>query len=95
MDRLHDRDREVEFGSLHRINDELAEFARPFFPARFICRPSMGYTARPEGRGAGRATGFRFQPLHCRSCATTTALRWITAMTESGMLLRRQDPSDA
>lgn len=28
MDRLHDRDREVEFGSLHRISDELAEFAR-------------------------------------------------------------------
>lgn len=28
MDRLHDRDRETEFGSLHRISDELAEFAR-------------------------------------------------------------------
>ena len=28
MDRLHDRDRDVEFGSLHRISDELAEFAR-------------------------------------------------------------------
>jgi hypothetical protein len=28
MDRLHDRDRNVEFGSLHRISDELAEFAR-------------------------------------------------------------------
>ena len=25
----------------------------------------------------------------------TTALRWITAMTESGMLLRQQDPADA
>jgi hypothetical protein len=25
----------------------------------------------------------------------TTALRWITAMTESGMLVRRQDPDDA
>jgi hypothetical protein len=25
----------------------------------------------------------------------TTALRWITAMTESGMLVRRQDPADA
>ena len=25
----------------------------------------------------------------------TTALRWITAMTKSGMLLRHQDPSDA
>ena len=28
MERLHDRDREVEFGSLHRMSDELAEFAR-------------------------------------------------------------------
>jgi hypothetical protein len=25
----------------------------------------------------------------------TTALRWISAMTESGMVLRRQDPADA
>jgi len=25
----------------------------------------------------------------------TTALRWITAMTDSGMLVRRQDPADA
>jgi hypothetical protein len=28
MDRLYDRDQEVEFRSLHRISDELAEFAR-------------------------------------------------------------------
>lgn len=28
IDRLHDRDRDVEFRSLHRISDELAEFAR-------------------------------------------------------------------
>jgi len=28
MDRLHDRDQEVEFRSLHQISDELAEFAR-------------------------------------------------------------------
>ena len=28
MNRLHDRNRDVEFGSLHRISDELAEFAR-------------------------------------------------------------------
>jgi len=25
----------------------------------------------------------------------TTALRWISAMTESGMLIRQQDPDDA
>ena len=25
----------------------------------------------------------------------TTALRWVTVMTDSGMLLRRQDPTDA
>ena len=29
------------------------------------------------------------------SVPPTTALRWITAMTESGMLLRQQDPADA
>lgn len=28
MDRLHDRNRDVSFESLHRISDELAEFAR-------------------------------------------------------------------
>lgn len=27
MDRVHDRNRDIEFGSLHRISDELAEFA--------------------------------------------------------------------
>ena len=30
MARLRDTDREVEFASLHRISDELAEFARTF-----------------------------------------------------------------
>ena len=39
MDRLHDRDRDVEFGSLHRISDELAEFAR-----------TMARMAGPEGK---------------------------------------------
>jgi hypothetical protein len=28
MDQVHDRNRDIEFGSLHRISDELAEFAR-------------------------------------------------------------------
>ena len=64
MDRLHDRDHDMEFGSLHRISDELAEFARTL--AR------MAAAVPPK-----------------------TALRWITAMMDSGMLVRRQDLADA
>ncbi len=154
MERLHDRNREVEFGSLHRISDELAEFAR-----------TLSRMADGDGRQglADKPVSFRpapassFQPFATRNPATvpaisaktiremiklrrlrdsffaaelfadpawdilldlmaarleqrdvsvsslciaaavppTTALRWITAMTESGMLLRRQDPDDA
>lgn len=155
MERLHDRNREVEFGSLHRISDELAEFARTlsrmaasdgkpgvsdkpvsfrpaplggfhpfstraqdipqstisakairdmiklrrlrdsFFDAELFADPAWDIlldlmAARLEGRNVSVSS-------LCIAAAVppTTALRWITAMTESGMLLRRQDPDDA
>jgi hypothetical protein len=154
MDRLHDRDQEVEFRSLHRISDELAEFARAL--ARMadpelkdkIKDKSISFRAAPLGGFQGfpgessvandvaaklslreiikmRRLRDRFFPpdlfadpawdilLDLKAAAQegqhvsvsslsiaaavppTTALRWISAMTESGMLLRRQDPADA
>lgn len=154
MDRLHDRDREVEFGSLHRISDELAEFARTLArmaeperkdkvtdkPISFRAAPIGGFQGFPIGNpvsnDVARAQNLRemiklrrlrdrfFQAelfadpawdilLDLKAAAQegqhvsvsslciaaavppTTALRWITAMTESGMLVRRQDPADA
>lgn len=152
MDRLHDRNREVEFGSLHRISDELAEFARTLArmaasdnnasvsdrPITFRPAPLGGFQGFPS-TPADRYTDSaqlreiiklrrmrdRFFPTDlfadpawdilldlkaaalegqyvsvsslCIAAAVppTTALRWITAMTESGMLVRRQDPADA
>ena len=154
MDRLHDRDQEVEFRSLHQISDELAEFARTL--ARMadpelkdkIQDKSISYRAAPLGGFQEfpneksvtkdvaatlrlreviklRRLRDRFFPpdlfadpawdilLDLKAAAQegqhvsvsslciaaavppTTALRWIAAMTESGMLLRRQDPADA
>ncbi len=153
MDRLHDRDRELEFGSLHRISDELAEFARTLArmaepdqqnavsdkPVSFRPAPQGGFLGFPRSapmaiddatvnlRDIIKQRRMRerfFQPdlfadpawdilLDLKAAAQegqqvsvsslciaaavppTTALRWITAMTENGMLLRRQDPSDA
>lgn len=154
MDRLHDRDREVEFGSLHRISDELAEFARAlarmadtdrkagvsdkpvsFRPApmgAFNSLPTEGVTKREVIDAKALREIIKLRRLRdkffaadlfadpawdimldlkaaaqegqnvsvsslCIAAAVppTTALRWITAMTESGMLVRRQDPDDA
>ena len=152
MDRLHDRNREVEFGSLHRISDELAEFARTLAqmaasnakagvsdrPMSFRPAPLggfQGFPSTPADRYVEsaqlreiiklRRMRDRFFPTDlfadpawdilldlkaaalegqyvsvsslCIAAAVppTTALRWITAMTESGMLARRQDPADA
>ena len=154
MDRLHDRDREVEFGSLHRISDELAEFARTLArmaeperkdkvtdkPMSFRPAPLGGFQGFPNNAAVANAAAATlnlreiiklrrlrdrfFQPdlfadpawdilLDLKAAAQerqqvsvsslciaaavppTTALRWITAMTESGMLVRRQDPADA
>ena len=153
MDRLHDRNRDVEFGSLHRISDELAEFERTL--ARMaepdqqnaVSDKPVSFRLAPQGSffGFPRSTPISiddatlnlrdiikqrrlrdrfFQPdlfadpawdmlLDLKAAAhegqqvsvsslfiaaavpPTTALRWTTAMTESGMLLRRLDISDA
>ena len=154
MDRLHDKDLEVEFGSLHRISDELAEFARTLArmaepdregkvsdsPVSFRPAPMGGFQGFPL---SAPVTSTRAAPLNLRelikqrrlrdrffppdlfadpawdilldlkaaaqegqqvsvsslciaaAVPPTTALRWVTAMTDSGMLLRRQDPADA
>lgn len=153
MNRLHDRNREVDFGSLHRISDELAEFARTLAkladperqssvsdkPVTFRPAPAVGFQAFPGGPGSTKQIDakalreiIRLRRLRdrffdrelfadpawdilldlkaaslegqrvsvsslCIAAAVppTTALRWITAMTESGMLVRAQDPDDA
>ncbi len=154
MDRLHDRDQEVEFRSLHRISDELAEFARELArmadpelkdkikdkSISFRAAPLGGFQEFPGESSVAndvaaklslreiikmRRLRDRFFPpdlfadpawdilLDLKAAAQegqhvsvsslciaaavppTTALRWISAMTESGMLLRRQDPADA
>ena len=153
MDRLHDRNREVEFGSLHRISDELAEFARTLSrmadterqssvsdkPVSFRPAPLGGFQGFPTGAPSLHRVGakavrdiIKKRRLRERffdaelfadpawdimldlkaasmegqrvsvsslciaaSVPPTTALRWITAMTENGMLVRRQDPDDA
>ena len=153
MGRLHDRDREVEFGSLHRISDELAEFARTLArladpepkdkvsDKRISFRPAqldgnLGFSSSKLVPTSAAALNLReiikLRRLRdrffkndlfadpawdilldlkvaaqegqevsvsslCIAAAVppTTALRWITAMTEDGMLVRRQDPTDA
>lgn len=154
MNRVHDKDRLVEFGSLHRISDELAEFARTLAkiaesdtplamadkPVSFRPAPLGGFQPFPTKAPATPATltserlreiirlrrqrerffdnGLFADPAWdilldlkaaqlekqmvsvsslCIAAAVppTTALRWISAMTESGMLIRQQDPDDA
>ncbi len=155
MERLHDRNREVEFGSLHRISDELAEFARTLSrmadsegrpgladkPVSFRPAPVSGFQPFATREPAAEPTTINARNIRemiklrrlrdsffdaelfadpawdilldlmaarleqrnvsvsslCIAAAVppTTALRWITAMTESGMLLRRHDPDDA
>jgi hypothetical protein len=153
MNRLHDGGNEVEFGSLHRISDELAEFARTLARLADVNR-GTGVSDKPVTFRPAPANGFQPFPtvatdsetidaktlrdiiktrrlrdrffdgdlfadpawdilldlkaaLHegqkvsvsslciAASVPPTTALRWITAMTENGMLVRRQDPDDA
>ena len=155
MGRLHDRNREMEFGSLYRISDELKEFARTLSriadsdsrpglsdkPVSFRSAPIGGFQPFPTKQAETRDSGVEAKAIRniiklrrlrdsffdkelfadpawdilldlmaatlegqnvsvsslCIAAAVppTTALRWITAMTESGMLLRRQDPEDA
>jgi len=59
MDRLHHRNRDVSFESLHRISDELAEFARTLARmARFGTR-SIGFRQSDflSARAIGRVSG--------------------------------------
>jgi DNA-binding MarR family transcriptional regulator len=156
MDQLHDNSRESEYRSLHKISDELADFARTlariaeqeaaevspvvrdapvsfrpasaaifapmvpepalkpnteaiavrnliklrrlrdrYFDASLFADPAWDilldlYAARLEGRSVSVSS-------LCIAAAVppTTALRWITSMTEHGALVRRQDPDDA
>jgi hypothetical protein len=156
MDQLHDNSRDSEFGSLHRISDELAGFARtlaqlatheqastshvaegplsfrPANTASFTPFNTVEHKAAPTCSGAdirdmiklrrSRERYFnaelfadpawdilldlmaaRLENKHvsvsslciAASVPATTALRWITGMTDSGLLERRLDPKDA
>lgn len=155
MDQLHDRSRDSEYGALHKISDELADFARTLariaeqeekpaalvrdkpvsfrpaaatmfeplaaqtspqnapnaekvreliklrrlrdrhFPADLFADPAWDilldlYAAKLEGKQVSVSS-------LCIAAAVppTTALRWITSMTEHGALIRNQDPHDA
>ena len=156
MDQLHDRTREGEYGALHKISDDLADFARTLariaeqeegggsssvrdkpvsfrsasaamfeplvapsrpdntptaakvreliklrrlrdqhFPPDLFADPAWDilldlYAANLEGKSVSVSS-------LCIAAAVppTTALRWITSMTEHGALVRKQDPQDA
>ena len=155
MDQLHDRSRESEYGALHKISDDLADFARTLariaeqedgggssvrdkpvsfrpasaamfeplvapdrsdsipaaakvreliklrrlrdqhFPPDLFADPAWDilldlYAANLEGKSVSVSS-------LCIAAAVppTTALRWITTMTEHGALVRKQDPNDA
>ena len=160
MDQLHDqsrdgRSRDSEYGALHRISDDLADFARTlariadqedglapsvrdkpvsFRPApSALFKPLVAESTRIEPPSAAKVRDLiklrRLRDHHfpadlfadpawdilldlyaaklegkqvsvsslCIAAAVppTTALRWITTMTEHGALLRQQDPHDA
>jgi hypothetical protein len=157
MDLVHGSNRQMEFSALHRISDELADFAktlariaeqdedvpsggvaeRPvsFRPApTAIMQPLVSPAAEPEHQISAtyireviklrrlRERYFdaelfadpawdilldlfaaRFEGVAvsvsslciAASVPATTALRWISAMTTNGILLRRHDPNDA
>jgi hypothetical protein len=155
MDQLHDKSREGEYGALHKISDELADFARTLariaeqegtsanavndkpvsfrpapaaifepmiptapvisgpkastirdliklrrlreqhFPAGLFADPGWDilldlYAAKLERKSVSVSS-------LCIAAAVppTTALRWVTTMTEQGALVRKQDPNDA
>ena len=156
MDQLHDRSRDGEYGALHKISDDLADFARTLAriaeqedgggsssvrdkPVSFRPAPVAMFAPlvpKPETASAPTAAKVReliklrrlrdqhFPPdlfadpawdilldlyaanLEGKSVSVsslciaaavppTTALRWITTMTEHGALVRKQDPQDA
>jgi hypothetical protein len=155
MDQLHDRSRDGDYGALHKISDELADFARTLAriaeqeatlspnvrdkPISF--RPAPVEIFAPLAPAAQQENGPKASTIReliklrrlrdqyfesdlfadpgwdilldlfaaklegksvsvsslCIAAAVppTTALRWITTMTEHGTLVRRQDPNDA
>jgi hypothetical protein len=156
MDQLYDKNREGEYGALHKISDELADFARTLAriaeqegdPLSAVNETPVSFRPAPAAIFAplaSQATASAIDPtpaavreliklrrmreLHfppglfadpgwdilldlfaaklegksvsvsslCIAAAVppTTALRWITTMTENGALVRRQDPQDA
>jgi DNA-binding MarR family transcriptional regulator len=153
MDQLHDRTRDSDYGALHKISGELADFARTLAriaeqedtapaavsdkPVSFRPAPSSVFAPlSPQEEAAIKPAQIReliklrrlrdqhFQAdlfadpawdilldllaakLEGRSVSVsslciaaavppTTALRWITTMTENGALVRKQDPNDA
>jgi DNA-binding MarR family transcriptional regulator len=155
MDQVQDRSSDGEYRSLHRISDELADFARTLariaeqdgeVPTSVRDKP-VGYRAAPaelfeplatlsarqNGPDAKAIRNLiklrRLREQHfdadlfadpawdilldlfaaqlegksvsvsslciAASVPPTTALRWITSMTEHGALVRKQDPNDA
>jgi hypothetical protein len=157
MEQLHDSSKNTEFGALHRISDELADFARTlakiaeqdadsdtgglaekpisfrpaptgllqsfdkqlrstepqktshyirdviklrrlrerFFEAELFADPAWDilldlYAARLESTSVSVSS-----LCIAASVPATTALRWISGMTESKMLIRTSDPRDA
>lgn len=161
MDQLHDSNRDGGFGDLHKISDELADFARTLArlaekddlsesstlaekPVSFRPAPANAIHPFIEGETPRKAAPqvavdaryireviklrrrrevffdpelfadpawdilldllaaqLEGRPVSVSSLCiaaavpATTALRWITGMTESGILVRRQDPTDA
>lgn len=152
MNELHDQAKRTDYGSLHRISDELAEFARTLAnmaeaenpgvadkPVSFRAAPPdafrqfvTGVTDIPEVTAPIIRQMIKLRRLRdsffdstlfadpawdilldlmaakleqrpvsvsslCIAAAVpaTTALRWISTMTENGLLIREHDPEDA
>jgi cob(I)alamin adenosyltransferase len=157
MNRVYEGNRDLEFGALNRISDELADFARTlariadqddgnapigFAEKPVSFRPAPGAVMHPfadlqTGLPQSITSAYVRDTIKLRrlrdkffdaelfadpawdilldlyaarleaisvsvsslciaaSVPATTALRWISGMTESGMLVRRHDPKDA
>lgn len=74
MDRVHDRNRDIEFGSLHRISDELAEFARTLSRMAETDRKS-GVADKPVSFRPSPAGGFQPFPTGAPAYPAITANR--------------------
>ncbi|MFC4291114.1 hypothetical protein ACFOWX_01665 [Sphingorhabdus arenilitoris] len=161
MEQLHDNSRDAGIGALHKISDELADFARTLArladqgdvkSSNQLAEKPMSFRPAPSSiiqpfietkRAAADETASPVKASYIReiiryrrrrdayfdselfadpawdilldllvariegksvsvsslciaaAVPATTALRWITGMTETGLLLRRMDPKDA